>query len=94
MTPPSGFDALMLVVILLAHGYLWWRLVRSTTRRGRSRRLLTWAFTVLALLVTLSLLIPFPPSHWCRSSGWASAGSASPSTEPTPCWSWNRSAPP
>ena len=57
----SGFDALMLAVILLAHGYLWWRLVRSTTRRGRGRRRLTLLLVVLALLVAASLLVPFPP---------------------------------
>jgi predicted MPP superfamily phosphohydrolase len=51
----------MLVTILLAHGYLWWRLVRGTTRRGRARRRLTWVLVFLALLVTLSLLVPFPP---------------------------------
>ena len=61
MTPLSGFDALMLVVMLLAHGYLWWRLVRSTTRPGRSRRRLTVLLVVLALLVAGSLLVPFPP---------------------------------
>lgn len=51
----------MLGTILLAHGYLWWRLVRSTTRRGRGRRRSTWLLVVLALLVTAALLIPFPP---------------------------------
>ena len=61
ITLPSGFDALMLVTILLAHGYLWWRLARCTTRPGRARRGLTWLLVVLALLVTLSLLVPFPP---------------------------------
>ena len=51
----------MLVAILLLHGYLWWRLVRSTTRPGRGRRRLTWLLVVLALLVTVSLVVPFPP---------------------------------
>ena len=51
----------MLVTILAVHGYLWWRLVRGTTRPGRARRQLTWALAVLALLVTGSLLVPFPP---------------------------------
>jgi predicted MPP superfamily phosphohydrolase len=51
----------MLGTILLAHGYLWWRLVRGTTRRGRGRRRSTWLLVVLTLLVTAALLVPFPP---------------------------------
>ena len=51
----------MLGTILLAHGYLWWRLVRSTTRRGRGRRRSTELLVVLVLLVTAALLVPFPP---------------------------------
>ncbi|SDY57329.1 hypothetical protein SAMN05660209_03201 [Geodermatophilus africanus] len=36
--------------MLLLHGYLWWRLVRSTTRPGRTRRLLTLGLVVVAVL--------------------------------------------
>ena len=51
----------MLVTILLAHGYLWSRLVHRTTRPGRGRRRLGLLLLVLASLVTVSLLVPFPP---------------------------------
>ena len=37
----SFWDAVLLGVVLLAHGYLWWRLVHDTTRPGRGRRRLT-----------------------------------------------------
>ena len=30
-----GFATVVLVAMLLLHGYLWWRLVRSTTYPGR-----------------------------------------------------------
>jgi uncharacterized protein len=43
--------------VLLLHGYLWWRLVRSTTRPGRTRRLLTPALVVLALLPVGAVLL-------------------------------------
>jgi predicted MPP superfamily phosphohydrolase len=36
--------------VLLLHGYLWWRLVRSTTLPGRTRRLLTLGLVVVAVL--------------------------------------------
>ena len=36
--------------MLLLHGYLWWRLVRSTTPPGRTRRLLTLVLVVVAVL--------------------------------------------
>ena len=42
--------------MLLLHGYLWWRLVRSTTRPGRTRRLLTLGMLVLALLPMAAVL--------------------------------------
>ena len=41
--------------MLLLHGYLWWRLVRSTTRPGRVRRGLTAAPVVLGLLPALAI---------------------------------------
>jgi predicted MPP superfamily phosphohydrolase len=52
-----GFGAVVLTAMLLLHGYLWWRLVRSTTRRGRARRRLTVLAVVLALLPALAVTL-------------------------------------
>ncbi|SEP13117.1 hypothetical protein SAMN05660991_03448 [Trujillonella endophytica] len=41
----------------LLHAYLWFRLVRSTTRPGRTRRRLTVVLTVLAVLPVAALLL-------------------------------------
>jgi uncharacterized protein len=41
-------------LFILIHLYIWWRLVRTTTRPGRWRRAGTVAVVVLALLVPLS----------------------------------------
>ncbi|PWW22138.1 hypothetical protein JD79_01286 [Geodermatophilus normandii] len=41
----------------MLHGYLWWRLVRGTTRPGRTRRLLTWLTVVLGLLPAAAVLL-------------------------------------
>ncbi len=57
----SASDALMLVGILLAHLYLWWRLVRTTTHPGRGRRRLTVLLAVLGLLLAAAFVIPYPP---------------------------------
>ena len=43
--------------MLLLHSYLWWRVVRSTTRPGRVRRRLTLLTVVLALLPTLTVVL-------------------------------------
>ncbi|MFC5823029.1 metallophosphoesterase [Nonomuraea insulae] len=44
---------LFVALVLLAHWYLWYRLVRRTTGRGWLRKALTWALVVLlAVLVT------------------------------------------
>ena len=43
--------------MLLLHGYLWWRLVRSTTRSGRARRLLTLGLGGLAVLPVGAVLL-------------------------------------
>jgi predicted MPP superfamily phosphohydrolase len=43
--------------MLLLHSYLWWRLVRSTTEPGRTRRRLTWLVVVLMLLPVLAILL-------------------------------------
>jgi len=37
------------------HGYLWFRMVRSTTRRGRARRRLTWLVVALGLLIVVAV---------------------------------------
>jgi uncharacterized protein len=47
----------VLLALLILHGYLWWRLVRSTTRRGRVRRRLTLALLLLAVLPLLAVLL-------------------------------------
>jgi predicted MPP superfamily phosphohydrolase len=52
-----GFGAVVLLAMVLLHGYLWWRLVRSTTRPGRARRLLTLLTVVLAVLPTLAVVL-------------------------------------
>jgi predicted MPP superfamily phosphohydrolase len=52
-----GFGAVLLLAMVLLHGHLWWRLVRGTTRPGRTRRLLTALTVVLAVLPTLAVLL-------------------------------------
>ncbi|MGY1822572.1 metallophosphoesterase [Geodermatophilus sp. SYSU D00079] len=47
----------MLLALLILHGYLWWRLVRSTTRPGRARRRLTLALLLLAALPLLAVFL-------------------------------------
>jgi predicted MPP superfamily phosphohydrolase len=51
-----GFATVVLLAVLLLHGYLWWRVVRSTTRPGRTRRLLTLGLVLLALLPMAAVL--------------------------------------
>src|SRR3712207_4071191 len=43
--------------MFLLHGYLWFRLVRSTTRPGRARRRLTGLTVVLMLLPVLAIAL-------------------------------------
>jgi uncharacterized protein len=50
-----GFGTVVLVALLLLHGYLWWRLVRGTTRPGRTRSLLSLLTVVLAVLPALAI---------------------------------------
>ncbi|HZB22120.1 MAG TPA: metallophosphoesterase [Blastococcus sp.] len=50
-----GFGTVALLATLLLHGYLWFRLVRGTTRPGRLRRRLTMLSLLLALLPALAL---------------------------------------
>ncbi|ADB72863.1 metallophosphoesterase [Geodermatophilus obscurus] len=52
-----GFATVVLLAVLLLHGYLWWRLVRSTTPPGRTRRLLTLGLVVLAVLPVGAVLL-------------------------------------
>jgi predicted MPP superfamily phosphohydrolase len=52
-----GFGTVVLTAMLLLHGYLWWRLVRSTTRPGRARRRLTMLLALLGLLPALAVLL-------------------------------------
>ncbi len=50
-----GFVTVVLLALLLLNGYLWWRLVRSTTRPGRTRRGLTALLLMLGLLPALAI---------------------------------------
>ncbi|SOD95692.1 metallophosphoesterase [Blastococcus haudaquaticus] len=50
-----GFGTVVLLAMLLLHGYLWFRLVRGTTVPGRLRRRLTRLTLVLALLPALAI---------------------------------------
>ena len=50
-----GFVTVVLLALLLLNGYLWWRLVRSTTRPGQTRRGLTALLVVLGLLPALAI---------------------------------------
>jgi predicted MPP superfamily phosphohydrolase len=52
-----GFGTVVLLAMLLLHGYLWFRLVRSTTRPGMLRRRLTLLTLVLALLPALAVTL-------------------------------------
>jgi uncharacterized protein len=52
-----GFGTVVLLAMFLLHGYLWFRLVRSTTRPGRLRRRLTWLTVVLMLLPVLAIAL-------------------------------------
>jgi uncharacterized protein len=51
-----GFGAAVALAMVLLHGYLWWRLVRGTTRPGRARRWLTLLAVVLGLLPVVTVL--------------------------------------
>ena len=41
--------------MLVLHGYIWFRMVRSTTRPGRVRRRLTWLVVALGLLIAVAV---------------------------------------
>jgi len=52
-----GFATVVLLAMLLLHGYLWFRLVRGTTRPGVLRRRLTLLTVLLALLPALAVTL-------------------------------------
>jgi predicted MPP superfamily phosphohydrolase len=52
-----GFGTVVLLAMLLMHGYLWFRLVRSTTRPGKLRRRLTLLTMALAVLPALAVVL-------------------------------------
>ncbi|UOY00509.1 metallophosphoesterase [Blastococcus sp. PRF04-17] len=52
-----GFGTVVLLAMFLLHSYLWFRLVRSTTRPGRARRRLTWLTVALMLLPVLAVAL-------------------------------------
>jgi uncharacterized protein len=52
-----AFGSVVLLAMLLVHGYLWFRLVRGTTRPGKLRRRLTLLTVVLALLPSLAVML-------------------------------------
>jgi len=41
--------------VLVLHGFIWFRMVRSTTRPGRVRRRLTWLVVALGLLIAVAV---------------------------------------
>ena len=66
-----AFGAVVSLAMVLLHGFLWFRLVRSTTRPGALRRWLTVAVVVLAVLVVAAVVgrrsLPFAvqtPLDW------------------------------
>jgi predicted MPP superfamily phosphohydrolase len=52
------FGLLLSVLLGLLHFYLWKRLVKDTTRPGRTRRVLTVAIVALWVLVAATLVLP------------------------------------
>jgi predicted MPP superfamily phosphohydrolase len=67
-----GFATVVLIAMLLLHGYLWWRMVRSTTGPGRTRQALTALTVVLGLLPALAIgLRGALPRHAAAPLDWA-----------------------
>ncbi len=56
MSGVIAFAAVVTLAMVLLHSWLWFRLVRSTTRPGRARRLLTALTVVLAVLPIAAVL--------------------------------------
>ncbi|MGK5173188.1 metallophosphoesterase [Geodermatophilus sp. CPCC 205761] len=65
-----GFATVVLLAMLILHGYLWWRLVRSTTRPGRARRWLTLLTVVLTLLPAAAVVLRREDSPVTTVVGW------------------------
>ncbi|MEU4830091.1 metallophosphoesterase [Streptosporangium sp. NPDC023615] len=63
-----GFVSLVICAITVVHYYLWRRLVRSTTRPGRVRRVLTWVLAGLAVLAPVTLVAS--RSEWGHFLAW------------------------
>ncbi len=63
-----GFVSLVVFAITLVHCYLWHRLIRSTTRPGRTRRVLTWILVALAVLAPVTLVAS--RSEWGHFLAW------------------------
>ncbi|TRW79825.1 metallophosphoesterase [Mycolicibacterium sp. 018/SC-01/001] len=51
-------------ILGLMTAYVWFRLVRSTTRRGRTRRLLTALLLILTALLVAALMLRRDPTGW------------------------------
>jgi predicted MPP superfamily phosphohydrolase len=66
------FLAVALAVAGGVHYYLWWRLVRCTTRRGRVRRIGTWLVVgaLVVLVGTLLLTRADPGLEWLAMIGY------------------------
>jgi predicted MPP superfamily phosphohydrolase len=52
------FGLLLSVLVALLHFYLWKRLVKDITSVGRTRRVFTWVFAFLTVLVVATLVLP------------------------------------
>ncbi|GIG69968.1 metallophosphoesterase [Phytomonospora endophytica] len=50
-----GFGLFMTLVVVGVHYYLWWRLIKSTTRPGAWRRRFTWALIAMAVVTAGAL---------------------------------------
>ncbi|HEY1177246.1 MAG TPA: metallophosphoesterase [Phytomonospora sp.] len=50
-----GFGLFMTLVVVGVHYYLWWRLIKSTTRPGAWRKRLTWALIAMAVVTAGAL---------------------------------------
>ncbi|SNS57069.1 hypothetical protein SAMN06893096_105123 [Geodermatophilus pulveris] len=52
-----GFVTVVLLAIVVLHGYVWWRVAHSTTVPGRARRLLTLGLLLLAPLPMAAVVL-------------------------------------
>jgi uncharacterized protein len=66
------FLGIVLVVVFGIHYYLWWRLVRSTTRPGRGRKIGAWLIVAadLVLIATLTLTRLDTRLDWLAAIGY------------------------